>query len=63
MRQVTILLALVISVTAYAGHHEEKNNIAIIDKFFAIDILDTKNDIQTNGNAKSKPKLILGLFM
>ena len=41
MRLVTILLALVISVTAYAGHHEEKNNIAIIDKFFAMVFTDT----------------------
>ena len=41
MRLVTILLASVIAATAYAGHHEEKNNIAIIDKFFAMVFTDT----------------------
>lgn len=35
MRLITLLLASIISVAAHAGHHEEKNNVAIIDKFFA----------------------------
>lgn len=34
-----------------------------IDNYFTIEFLDTKNDIQSNGNAKRKPKLISGLFM
>ena len=41
MRLTTILLASVISVTAYAGHHEELDNIEIIDKFFATVFTDT----------------------
>ena len=41
MRLITILLASVIFATAYAGHHEEKNNVAIIDKFFATVFTDT----------------------
>jgi len=35
MKLITIILSLLISGFAYAGHHEEKNNVAIIDKFFA----------------------------
>ena len=35
MKLITIILSLFISGFAYAGHHEEKNNVAIIDKFFA----------------------------
>ena len=41
MRLITILLASVIFASAYAGHHEEKNNVAIIDKFFATVFTDT----------------------
>ena len=35
MKLITIISSLLISGFAYAGHHEEKNNVAIIDKFFA----------------------------
>lgn len=35
MKLITIILSLLISGFTYAGHHEEKNNVAIIDKFFA----------------------------
>ena len=39
----------------------QKNDIAI-DRSYAIDILDTKNDIQTSSNAKKKTKTDFGSF-